>query len=246
MASYDLQKFNSHVGRAVDNVISTTRWTSRVLDGIDQESVGRGSISSFINSNFIAPFQPTKFTEDILLDQYIKHTQSVEDEIFKLIEEAQTLLMVLSNLEDRLDVIHGIATREDGHLKMAKEETLSTLWAMVGGHRTKLNKMDRQLGLLQSVGNYRKRAYAHVAGTIIRLQAMGSGLEDLRERVGGPELLRDRADIPLSVHIENIQRGIERLEEQRQSGRRIEHDHIRETLERAQAPMPSDGILIDG
>lgn len=241
IASYDLQKFNSHVGRAVDNVISTTRWTSRVLDGIDQDSVGRGSIGAFVN-NFLAPFQPTKFTEDILLDQYIKHTRSVEDEIFQLIEEAQTLLMVLNNLEDRLDVIHGIATREDGHLKIKKEETLSTLWAIVGGHRTKLNKMDRQLGLLQSVSNYRKKAYAHVAGTVIRLQAMGAGLEDLRERVGGPELLRDRADIPLSVHIENIQRGIERLEEQRQSGRRIENDHIRETLERVQAP---DGILID-
>ncbi|CAG8962432.1 hypothetical protein HYFRA_00014061 [Hymenoscyphus fraxineus] len=246
IASYDLQRFNSHIGRAVDNVIATTRWTRRVLDGIDQESAGRGSISAFVNDNFIAPFQPPKFTEQILLDQYIKHTRSVEDEIFKLIEEAQTLLMILNNLEDRLEVIHGIATQEDGHLQIAKEETLGTLWAMVGGHKTKLNKMDRQLGLLSSVTNYRKKAHAHVAGTVLRLQAMGAGLEDLRERVGSPELLRDRAEIPLSVHIENIQRGVERLEEQRLNGRRIENDHIRETLERVQSPGSSEGVLIDG
>jgi hypothetical protein len=71
---------------------------------------------------------------------------------------------------------------------------------------------------------------------------MGSGLEDLRERVGSPELLRDRRDIPLSVHIENIQRGVERLEEQRLNSRKLENDHIRQTLERGQL----EGSLIDG
>jgi hypothetical protein len=241
IASYDLQKFNSHVGRAVDNVISTTRWTSRVLDGIQEQAKTRGAISGFINDNFIAPFQPAKFTESILLDQYIKHTRNVEEEIFKLIQEAQALLMILNNLEDRLDVIHGISTREDGYAKAAKEEILSSLWAMVGGHRSKLNKMDRQLSLLHQVTTYRKKAYAHVSGTVLRLQAMGASLEDLRERVGSPELLRDRADIPLSVHIENIQRGVERLEEQRHNVRKLENHHIRETLDRAQI----EGTTID-
>jgi len=242
IASYDLQKFNSHVGRAVDNVISTTRWTSRVLDGIQERDASRGSVNSFFNDKVLAPFQPTKFTEKILLDQYIQHTRSVEDEIYRLIQEAQALLMILNNLEDRLDTIHGVAIREDVSAKAQKEEILSSLWAMVGGHRGKLNKMDRQLNLLEQVAIYRKTAYAHVSGTILRLQAMGSGLEDLRERVGSPELLRDRRDIPLSVHIENIQRGVERLEEQRLNSRKLENDHIRQTLDHGQL----EGSLIDG
>jgi hypothetical protein len=234
IASYDLQKFNSHVGRAVDNVISTTRWTSRVLDGIQQQYSSRGAIAGFINDNLLAPFQPQKFTEGVLLDQYIKHAEKVEEEIYRLIEEAQALLMILNNLEDRLDVIHGIATREDVNAKASKEETLSGLWAMLGGHRNKINKVDRQIGLLQQVTSYRRKAYAHVSGTILRLQAMGASLEDLRERVGSPELLRDRVDIPLSVHLETIQRGVERLEEQRHSVRRLENHHMRETLDRVQ------------
>jgi hypothetical protein len=242
IASYDLQKFNSHVGRAVDSVISTTRWTTRVLDGIQERDSSIGSINAFINNKLLAPFQPVKFTENLLLDQYIQHTRIVEEEIYKLITEAQAILMVLTNLEDRLDVIHGIATRDDMHTTALKEEILSELWTMVGGNRGKLNKMTRQLDLLKQIGIYRRTAYAHVSGTIVRLQAMSVGLEDLRERVGSPELLRDRLDIPLSVHIENIEKGVERLEESRQNARKVEDEHIRRTLERGRL----EGTMING
>lgn len=189
----------------------------------------------------LAPFQPVKFTESILLDQYIQHTRLVEEEIYKLISEAQALLSVLNNLEDRLEVIHGISTRDGIHTQAMKDEVLSSLWAMVGGNRYKLKNMDRQLNLLQQVGVYRKSAMAHVSGTILRLQAIGAGLEDLRERVGSPELLRDRADIPLSVHIENIERGVERLEQGRRAARKVEDEQIRKTLERGQL----EGSLLD-
>lgn len=241
IASYDLQKFNSHVGRAVDSVIATTRWTTRVLDGIQERDGSRGSISAFINDKILAPFQPVKFTESLLLDQYIQHTRIVEEEIKNLIDEAQAILMVLTNIEDRLDTIHGIATRDDMHTKALKEEILSELWTMVGGNRNKINKMDRKLNLLQQVGVYRKTAYAHVSGTIIRLQAMGAGLEDLRERVASPELLKDRIDIPLSVHIESITKGVERLEQSRIQARKVEDEHIRRTLERGRL----EGTMID-
>lgn len=226
----------------MDSVIATTRWTTRVLDGIQERDASRGSINAFINDKLLAPFQPIKFTESILLDQYIQHTHIVEEEINKLILEAQALLYVLTNLEDRLEVIHGIAVQDDARTKAVKEEILAELWTMVGGNRDKLNKMDKKLNLLNQVGIYRKTAYAHVSGTIIRLQAMGSGLEDLRERVGSPELLRDRIDIPLSVHIENIQKGVERLETSRINARKLEDSQLRQTLERDR----TEGTLIAG
>lgn len=241
IASYDLQKFNSHVGRAVDSVISTTRWTARVLDGIQEKDASRGLINAFISDKILAPFQPIKWSEGILLDQYIQHTRIIEEEIAKLIGEAQALLMVLNNLDDRLDVIHGITTREDGHARGRKDEILSELWTMVGGNRKKISKVDRQLNLLQQVGIYRKVAFAHVSGTILRLQAIGAELENLRENVGAPELLRDRSDIPLSIHLENINRGIERLEDGRSNARKLENEQIKSTLERTQM----EGTLID-
>lgn len=229
------------MGRAVDSVVSTTRWTARVLDGIQERDASRGAINAFINDKLLAPFQAVKWSENILLDQYIQHTRIVEEQIGRLIAEAQALLMVLDNLDNRLEVIYDISSRESGHAKAMKEEILSELWTMVGGNRGKINKMNRQMSLLTQVGIYRKIAFAHVSGTIIRLQGIGAGLEDLRERVGAPELLRDRSEIPLSAHIENIQRGVERLEEVRCNARKLENEQIKQTLERSHM----EGALIE-
>lgn len=242
IASWDLTKFNSHVGRAVDSVISITRWTSRVLDGIQERETSRGIIGAFVNDKLIAPFQPAKFSERLVLDQYVEHTRAVEEEISRLVIEAQALLTVLNNLEDRLEVIHGITVRDGVQVQASKDETLSELWAWLGGHRGKINKLNGQLNLLKEIGNRRKTALAHVSGTLLKLQEISSGLEDLRERVAAPELLRDRIDIPLSVHIESIQKGINRLEEQKLITQRSKED----IMERARNRNDMEGNLIDG
>jgi hypothetical protein len=242
IASNDLLMFNSHVGRAVDSVIATTRWTSRVLDGLQEQPRNRGALSGFVNDYVVAPFQPRKFTEGVLLDQYIKHAQKVEVEISRLIDEAQALLRILVDLENRLDDIHGISTQAGEDTKAAKDEILSSLWAMVGGYRGEISKVDRRLDLLRQVTAYRKDAFAHVSGTVLRLQAMRASLEDLRERVGSPEVSRDIGDIPLAVHIEYIQQGVERLQDQRQTVRKLENQQIREIVDRPQ----TDGTTIDG
>jgi hypothetical protein len=236
IASYDLQKFNSHIGRAVDSVLATTRWTSRILTSIEARDASRSSLTNYI----LAPFQPVHFTESALLDQYIRHTALIEDELLKLITEAQALLMVLSNLEDRLEIIHGISTRDGVHANSQKEAVLGELWTMLGGNKHKLSKVDKSLFLLRQVGVYRKNAYAHVSGTIVKLQAIGAGIEDLRERVGSVGVTA--AAVPLEVHIENIQRGVERLEEGRNEARRKENEYVRQTLERGQM---SEGSLIE-
>ena len=230
IASFDLQKFNSHVGRSVDNILATARWTKRVLDGIADLEGSRGAISAFFNHRILAPFQPTQFTEMTLLDHYVQHTRLVEEEIHRLIAEAQALLHVLQNLEDRLDVIHGIAVRDDIQLQSSKADVLSQLWTMVGGNRNKLGKFDSQLRLLGHVSTYRKTAISYVSGTMVKLQEMGAELEELRERVGGVELLGGRRGIPLSVHIENIELGVERLEQGRIRAREIENEALRKTL----------------
>jgi hypothetical protein len=229
IASYDLQRFNSHVGRGVDNVLATARWTQRVLDDMALKQSSRGIIPSFISDRILAPFQPLQFTESKLLDQYIQHSRIVSEEIEQLVVEAQALLGVLQNLEDRLEVIHGIAYRDNMHAQVSKDEILSQLWTLLGGNRAALGKYNKQLGLLRQVGEYRKIAWAHVSGTILKLQAMGA---ELRERVGSAELLRHRADIPLAVHLESIRLGVERLEQGREAARELEKHHLDRVLER--------------
>lgn len=232
ITSYDLQKFNSHVGRGVDNILATARWTKRVLDGIAERDESQGAIASFFNDKLLAPFQPIKFTEDALLDQYIQHTRVVEEEINRLVMEAQALLLVLQNLEDRLDVIHGIAVRDNLHAKSSREEVLSQLWTMLGGNRSKVGKFDSQLRLLGQVNTFRQNAIAHVSGTLVRLQGMGAELEELRERVGRVDLLGGKGSVPLSLHIENIEMGVERLEQGRKGAKEIENEQLKKALEK--------------
>ena len=236
IASYDLQKFNSHVGRGVDNILATARWTKRVLGGIAERDASKGAISWFVNDKILAPFQPIKFTEDVLLQQYIEHTRVIEGEINRLVAEAQALLHVLQNLEDRLDVIHGIVMRDNLHTKGGKDEVMKQLWTVLGGNRNMLGKYDSQLRLLEQVNTYRQHAIAHVAGTLIRLQGMGSELEELRERVGAVELLGSKAGVPLSIHIENIEMGVERLERGRKGAKELENEEMRKSLERVKGP----------
>ncbi|KAL8663064.1 MAG: hypothetical protein Q9202_004204 [Teloschistes flavicans] len=233
IASSDLQKFNSHVGRGVDNILATARWTKRVLDGVAEQHSSRGLIPSFITNSLLAPFQPVHFTEATVLQQYTAHTRAVEGEINHLIDEAQALLMVLRNLDDRLDVIHGISIRDNLHAQGSKEETMSHLWTMLGGNKKALGRYDSQIKLLGQVNMYRQSAIAHVAGTMVKLQAMGAELEELRERIGTVELVGGhKGGVPLSVHIEAIEMGVERLEERRDWARGLENERLRKALDR--------------
>lgn len=235
MASYDLQKFNSHVGRGVDIVLSTARWTQRVLDDMAIKRTTRGLIPAFIQDRLLAPFKPVEFTESSLLEQYIAHTRVVGDEIERLIEEAQALLLVLQNLEDRLEVIHAVALHDNVAAQAGKDEILGHLWTLLGGNRAQLGKYNKQLTLLRQVGQYRKIAWAHVSATILKLQAMGAELEELRTRVASADVLKHHREIPLAVHLESIRLGVERLEQGRERARQLEQAHVRRVVDGAES-----------
>lgn len=231
-AAGDLTRFNSRIGRAVDHVLSTNRWTLQVIDGVAAREEARGAVGRFLQNTVLAPLTSGKVTEDLLLEQYLKHTRAIEEEIAKLVTEAQVLLGILQNLDDRLDVIHSIVTRDGVSVQGSKDEVLTQLWTWLGGNRGEVKKHNEQMGLLRQLLVYRKNAWDHVSGTMLKLQAIAAGLEDLRERVAAPEVVGARAGIPLRVHIERIQMGVDRLEEQREESKRVEGRAARAVLDR--------------
>ncbi|KPI39050.1 uncharacterized protein AB675_4458 [Cyphellophora attinorum] len=232
-ASFDLQKFNSHVGRAVDVTLSTARWTERILDDMAQKNreASNTLVPRFVK-NLMTPFTPVPFTKSRLLDQYLVHTNLISEEIAKLIDEAQALLLVLQSLEDRLEVIHSISFSSSQNAQVSKDEILSHLWTMVGGNRAQLSKYNKHLRLLSQVGEYRTAAFAHVSGTILKLQAMGAELEELRTRVDAAGLEKQvRKEVSLEVHLESIRLGVERLEDGRAKAREVEKGYTRRVLD---------------
>ncbi|KAK2003871.1 hypothetical protein LX36DRAFT_565413 [Colletotrichum falcatum] len=246
LTAADLQKFNVHVGSAVDSVISINRWTSRYLDTLSaSETTDVGVISQW-TSWFFYPFMPTvtPFSERTLLDKYIEHTAMVSDRISSLIVEAQGVLLLLTKAEENLNQIYELVTRSSNSVKSRRDEVLWTLWTLVGANNKRLHNLNAQLSLLRQVDRQRSTAVAQVSALIVDLEKIQAGLGDLRDRVAAPELVRDSAAaVPLTVHIETIDRGVERLEDARQRIRANENDRIREAL--ARGGNKEDDKLID-
>jgi hypothetical protein len=234
-ASSDLSRFNSRIGRAVDHILSTNRWTLSVIDGVAHAESSRGSLSHWISTHLdpFAALKPLPLSRDVLLDQYLRHTSAVEDQILNLISEAHALRSILDNLDSRLDVIASIAQRDGVKLTQSTDELFASLWTKLGGNRASVAKLTSQLALLDDVGKYRRLAWGHVTATLVKLQAIQHSLEDLRERVAMPEVL-GTGNVPLEVHIQSINLGIERLEAQREEGRKIEREAFQRVVGRGE------------
>ncbi|PKS12824.1 hypothetical protein jhhlp_001036 [Lomentospora prolificans] len=248
----ELQKFNTHVGSAVDSVISINKWTARYLDSLSENDPQKsrrddGGLLGDWASWVFYPFQPTTagtFDERALIDKYIEHTSLVSERISTLILEAQSVLRHLTKAEDHLSLIYEIVTRSSQSVESRRDQILWTLWTLVGANSRRLQGLNAQLSLLRQVDAQRSAAVAQVSALIVDLERIEAGLGDLRDRVAEPEIARraggsltdgpgsPRARVPLSVHIETIDRGVERLEAARNRIRAAENDKIREALAR--------------
>lgn len=253
-ASGDLQKFNVHVGSAVDNVIAINRWTSRYLDGLVAEQAESKGLLGDLTSWLFAPFQPPSFSEARLLDTYIEHAGKVSDKIAQLIVEAQDVLRTLERTDDSLSSIHDFVVRTHDAVKLRKDDTFWTLWTLIGANRRQMHNLDAQLRLLRLVGTQRSDAVRMVTELKEDLERIQHQLDDLRQRVVEPEIAAiggghgglqqggSGGGIPLGAHIDRINMGVERLEAARSRIRAIENDRIREVLARGK----EEERMIDG
>ncbi|KAI1807098.1 hypothetical protein F4811DRAFT_508252 [Daldinia bambusicola] len=237
-----LQMFNTHVGGAVDSIISINRWTSRYIDSIAMNREAHNNMLSRFSDWVFSPFQVSVFDERALLEKYVEHTALVSDKIANLIVEAQGILRILSEAENSLEVINEHVVRTNNVVKEKHEEVFWDIWTLVGANTRRLHNLRVQLGLLQQVDTQRNSAVQRLDSLVHDLYDIQTKLSDLRDRVAAPELLADYSTIPLAVHIETINAGVERLESARSRIRAEENERLRQALQRSR----EDDHLIDG
>ncbi|KAI0397475.1 hypothetical protein F5Y17DRAFT_415632 [Xylariaceae sp. FL0594] len=229
--SRDLQTFNTHVGGAVDSVININRWTSRYIDSmITKQEQRRASLLSRGMDWLFSPFQPTVFEERFILDKYIEHTAFVSDKIVDLIVEAQAILRLLAVAEDHLQVINEHVVRSGQVVQQRHSDIFYTLWTLLGVNNRRLHNLNKQLSLLNRVDEQRRQAIKQLVSLVHDLGDIQAKLGDLRDRVAAPELLADDATIPLQVHIQTINAGVERLEKARSRIRAEEDERLQRAL----------------
>ncbi|KAI5255300.1 hypothetical protein E4T42_02006 [Aureobasidium subglaciale] len=231
-ASDGLSQFNSRISRALDGILSANRWTMKVLQGIEAAPESDGIIPRFF-SQYLSAFSlavPQHSSEDVIYDQYIRHTSEVEEQIQVCILEANTLLGVLENLDERLHQISDIAHREGLKVEDANRELLGVLWTRLGANRGALAKQEQQLATLNDVGRYRKTAMQHVISTLVKLKDIENNLSQLRDDVAAPTIV-DRERMPLEMHIDLISSAVDRLQTVRDEGRKEKDKMLQSNFE---------------
>jgi len=158
----------------------------------------------------------------------------------RLALEAEVSILDLNTLEEHLNSILDVISREDSSINAAKDELLAQLWTILGGNRKELKGMDKHLALLKGVGGYRDRARAHVVAALQTLETMAEEMEELRERVAAPELVGNA--IPIEVHMKSIRSGLERLKDRRIGAKRAE-EQIRDRILRSEGEV-KDGVKV--
>ncbi|KAF2128227.1 hypothetical protein P153DRAFT_343515 [Dothidotthia symphoricarpi CBS 119687] len=229
-ASVDLSRYNSRIGATMDRVIATNTWTMAVLSGISEKEASVGAVSRAFSSMtgvFIAP-PPT--LQQRIFDQYLLHVSQNKEEITRLIETAQALLQVLQNLDERLDTIYQIATNDDTTITKNQDELLSSLWTKLGGNSASVRANKSHLHLLRDIAGYRRKALKHVSQTLLKLQEIQAQLENLREGVAAPEVLGWRDEVPLTYHLDVIEKAVDRLRVSRGESMRVEGDNYRRMI----------------
>ncbi|CUS12068.1 unnamed protein product [Tuber aestivum] len=236
--SRSLTRFGSRVNGVVDSLLAMDEFAIRSLENADSPPSIVSAVSKIILAPlyFIVPHNPQK-TESSILKAFLQASATMDTSIQRLILEAELVLRDLDDLENRLSTIQDMASREDSLIEEKHQEALAELWSILGGNRRKLANFASHRNLLANIATYRSRALAHVSASLIRLQQMQSDLEDLRDRVAQPAMLRDAqvegdviGEIPLEVHVESIRKGVERLNRGRERLKGRENDHIRKVL----------------
>jgi hypothetical protein len=163
----------------------------------------------------------TSRKQQVVTSTFNDAMDTLSTQISRLILEAEANIENLNDLEERLNALHELASREVITEKSDREELLAQLWTTLGGNKKELKNFNENLAALKNVGTYRSQARLHVTITLQTLQSLSEDMEDLRERVATPGLVGE--SIPLEVQMQSIQFGLERLKENRLRARRI-HD----------------------
>lgn len=114
----------------------------------------------------IWPFSSNDPNKELLAATFTQSLSVLSNSLERLILSAEASLVSLNNLEEQLNTIYGIVSREDSSLSVAQAELLATLWTRLGGNRAKVSRYSNNLHLLKELGNYRAQALARVVAAL--------------------------------------------------------------------------------
>lgn len=256
-----LTRFSSRVNGVVDNLLAMDEYALKTLEQIvAQEEAARNPPLLSSNSalltypralvaTLLSPFRTDNSGLGLtsprhqFLETFLHASSLLSTSLRHLILTAESTLRSLDSLETRLTTIADLLSHESASIQTTESEILGSIWTFLGGNRAKLEGLRGHAELLRRVGGYRRAAGGHVARSLLGLQGIQGGLEELRERVVGPVVVAGGKSWPdgdeegggwgglegegrLEVHVESVRRGVERLREGMERAKGRENDHV--------------------
>jgi hypothetical protein len=124
----------------------------------------------------------------VILSNFESAMVMSSEEIRQLIFEAGNSLRRLDRLEETLNVVHEMLSRESSAAGEAKEELLANFWTRLGLNEANRRSAEAHIRLLIELGEYRCRARAHVVGALKTLGGIEAEMGELRKRVAAPAI----------------------------------------------------------
>lgn len=134
---------------------------------------------------------------------------NAEKEARRLILSIESAHTSLDELEQDLLVIHEISAQERNYQKAEKPHILADMVSMVRGKGLRRPLVEENLQLLHNFDAERMKAAQQLMRMLNAMEGFQMDLEELRTQVVTPIVAPD--ELPLSMHIQNIQKAIERL-----------------------------------
>ncbi|KAG0709458.1 hypothetical protein DFH29DRAFT_231359 [Suillus ampliporus] len=191
-----LTRLSSKIGGAIDNLITVNRYAMRTIENAVKNAPPPYSLTALI------PFRTGPTTQEVVVGAFSRAMDTFSLAIQRLIREVEVSLHNLDILEEDLSAVSEAASHKDS----VPATNMKAFFDSIVDDT-------KRFTLLQDLHSYRKQAQTHVAAALETLHSMREDMEDLRERVAVSELVDGH--IPLQVHIESIQTGLQRLQEGR-------------------------------
>ncbi|KAI5804192.1 hypothetical protein DFH27DRAFT_396765 [Peziza echinospora] len=185
-----------------------------------------------------------------------KAAEVLELNLRQLVTDGETIFRSLTHLSEQHKPIYDEIVREVVDIKKGEEVVLSSLWTKMGGNQIQRKNFRDNAKLLEMIGKYEEEARGYVESTVLELDRMMADLEILRRRVAEPLLVGEGnmpaihmgsgvGDIPLQVHIEAIEKAVERLVRKRGERREREDSYLRALIEQNERGPRVDIIVED-
>jgi hypothetical protein len=224
-----LQDWLSRIDQVVDKTILINSWAEAQLQTIeDRDSSPLAPINNAISWVFGHPEGMLKNQMEVR-EAFFGMTGKVEEQVTKVLFQAQKQRGILTELKDVLDSI-ALAALGDHEVLRKDQLSKKSYWKWVlRSHRTEMKDFDAKMEMCAAFYAHTEQALTVVSTTLIKLQQMKGELVVFRDGLQDASLMLEGGKmVSLRLYIDVLKAGVTNLEATRKSTKLLKGKKMRE------------------